>query len=155
MRRLAIPMMVLIILFGSALLGVRASEAQTYVPIDYNALHQKFGMTVRASAINPAISSDQVKTIASTLPEYSPNGNVHYELVHMTYPGFGCFSQIALAKDPKLKRDGYINDLPVWLISFQGLRIPSSSRKTTVYDHETVYVIDAASGEELLGFNYR
>ena len=73
----------------------------------------------------------------------------------MTYPNFNAFSLAALSKNPKLKNDGQIKELPVWLISFQGLNIPSMNTKETVYDHETIYVIDATSGEMLLGLNYR
>lgn len=142
-------------MIGFVSVGVHKSSAQTYVPIDYNALYRTFGMTVQASSINPVISLDQIKTIAATLPEYSSTANVHYELVEMSYPGFNNFSPAALTKNPKLKNDGYINNLPVWLISFQGLNVPSMNKITTVYDHETVYVIDASTGEMLLGFNYR
>jgi hypothetical protein len=73
----------------------------------------------------------------------------------MTLPNFKVFSPQALDKDPKLKADGYINNLPVWLISFQGLNVPSAAPNSTTVDHETVYVVDAQTGEVLMGFNYR
>lgn len=133
-----------------------SSSQSSHVPIDHSALQKKFGMVINPSSIKPTIAEDQIKTIATKFPEYKLTQNVSYELVQMTYPKFNAFSQSALSKNPKLKNDGQIKELPVWLVSFQGLNIPSmNNSKKTIYDHETIYIIDATSGEMLLGLNYR
>lgn len=125
-----------------------------FQPIAYDQL-QKLGIFIQPSTINPIVSADQIKQIASRYSNHISDQNTHYELVQMTNPSFKMFSQSALDRNPKLKTDGYIKDLPVWLISFQGLNIPSHGPGPIVYDHETIYVIDASTGEELYGFNYR
>lgn len=126
-----------------------------YLAIDYDTLQNKIGMVARSSSISPVVTTELIMMIASKLPEHSLTQNVHYELVTMTFPNFNAFSPAALSKNQKLENAGYINDLPVWLVSFQGLNIPSMNKKEPVYNHETIYVIDASSGEMLLGFSYR
>ena len=150
-----IPISLLLVFLTMSIYIQHANGKEPYIPVDSVALQKGLGITFHASAANPTIPQEQITSIAAQLPEAKLTNNIHYLFTEMTVPGFKCFSPQALDKNPKLKSDGYIKDLPVWLISFQGLNEPSAGPGPKVYDHETNYIVDAQTGEILMGFNYR
>lgn len=57
----------------------------------------------------------------------------------------------AIDADPILKTKSEIKDIPVWLVSYQGINLERQKTKFT----EQVVVVDAISGKVLYSFRYR
>lgn len=82
--------------------------------------------------------------------------NIKVKRCLITNPSMQLFSEAALEKNPKLKAKGYMDKLPVYIISFKteasyGFGLDSPKRKPFTEGH---VVIDALSGEVLMSFSY-
>lgn len=79
----------------------------------------------------------------------------------ITYKTFTLFSEDVLNANPELKAKGYMDKLPVWIVSYKGLKLqpkggfslnPSQKpRPNTEYN----VVVDAYSGKPLVKYEYR
>lgn len=118
-------------------------------------LDKKIGIKVKTiKNLESTISLERIKDISRDIPEASQTTNIDYELVSATMPNFNMFSTDALEKNVKLKQNGYIKGLPVWLVSFKDINIPATTEGLIAHS-EIVYVIDAMTGEKLMSFTYR
>lgn len=76
----------------------------------------------------------------------------------MTYKNFTLFSEETLNANPDLKAKGYIDNLPVWIVSYQGLNLPPKGGSLTIQakpNTEYNVVVDAVSGKPLVAYRYR
>lgn len=71
---------------------------------------------------------------------------------------FGMFSDAAKEKNPTLKQDGYLNETPVYIVTFKGITKKGhdtiGGKEPTIFKEHNV-VVDAMSGEVLFSFDYR
>lgn len=132
------------------------SDYPDYLSLDFETIQKNVGMKVVdiSQSYKPQTTLSDIKQISSEFPEFQVTKNVHYQLNKVTLPGYNLFSYQALEKNPKLKL-GNTQELPVWLVTFRGVNIPSSNLGKKIYNHEIVYVVDAETGEMLWGFTYR
>lgn len=83
---------------------------------------------------------------------------VEYHL--LTSPSINSFSESALNKNEKLKKEG-LNGTPVYIVTFKGVEFPSAggSIRGGKIQHVTFtennVVVDANSGEVLFSFSYK
>ncbi|AIQ11906.1 PepSY domain-containing protein [Paenibacillus durus] len=83
--------------------------------------------------------------------------DVSSELQLLTYPYLNAFSESALSKNPKLKAEGFLNQTPVYIVTFKGINGVGHAAvgdKVPTYNEYNV-VIDAVSGEVLFSFTYQ
>lgn len=124
----------------------------------------EMGIVIAPCEEDTLISEGQAKQIAS---EFSPLGSkaaseIVVEKVNLFDKTVLKFPDKAYEKNPTLKENGFVRNMPCYLVSMRGLKI-AQHRKTnlyskpqeTLYFSEVVYVIDANSGEMLYNFSYR
>lgn len=76
----------------------------------------------------------------------------------MTYQDFTMFSEEVLNANPKLREKGYIDKLPVWIVSYKGLQLPAKggffphAKAKPKNNTEFNVVVDAASGKPLISY---
>jgi hypothetical protein len=104
----------------------------------------------------PQVSSQEIAKLSLQFAFASKATAIEYHLMTMTTPT-NAFSTAAVGADTTLAQDlqqfGHPVNLPVWVVSYEGLTIPSSDGRTV--NHEQNVVFDAASGQWLLMFTYR
>jgi hypothetical protein len=133
---------------------------------DANSLSKNMGINIDDVLSNqllptPQLTQDQVIQIAKQMyPNYVNTAtSIKAEFHLMSDPNFNFFSKEALDKNPTLKANGHMNKTPVYIVSFDGLKISGnvafSSTTTKTYHHEWNVVIDALTGEALTEFSYR
>lgn len=121
------------------------------------------GIKLKKPQQQPKISEDQAIENASmfqpNLAEKAKKIRAEYQLVTKE---FYALSDAAKEKNPQLKKDGYLNDTPVYIVTFKGVERPThittgqsddDVKKITVDDVSVI--VDANSGEVLLGFSYK
>lgn len=77
----------------------------------------------------------------------------------MTNPNMQMFSEAAKEKNVQIKKDGYLNDTPVYIVTFNGItkhtHNPIGSTMSNTVNKQYQIVLDANSGEILCGFTYQ
>ncbi|MCD1259310.1 hypothetical protein B5M42_010730 [Paenibacillus athensensis] len=106
----------------------------------------------------PIVQEDvAIKSASEAFPSAAGDATsvtVEYQLV--TQDSYEMISDEAKRKNKKLEQDGRIHQLPAYIVSFHGLHIHPSRGGADRTEHEEFnVVIDAASGEALMGMSYR
>lgn len=108
---------------------------------------------------NLVITKEQAISLAHTsAPKFAseaPEVIIEYQL--LTYPYLTAFSEQALNKNANLRADGYLNNTPVYIVTFKGIHgtgHAARGQKVPTYKEFNV-VIDASSGETLFSFTYK
>ena len=79
----------------------------------------------------------------------------------MTYKNFTLFSEDVLNANPELKAKGHMDMLPVWIVSYKGLKLQPKGglfQNTSIKPRpntEFNVVVDAYSGKPLVSYEYR
>jgi len=140
--RLAALVLLLAAIPGGAPLPGGTLAAAELVTLDLD-------FAVPPPSLRPVITRAQVRVLARELPEWSGPAGVRYRFLLLSAP-FGGLAEATLQGDPQLTADlvteDRIVDLPVWVVTFEG-GAPGSPR-----DQQQVEVLDAYSGDRLLGF---
>lgn len=115
--------------------------------------------------LNPPTSSNMVITKKQAIslahksaPSFASEAKevvIEYQL--MTYPYLTAFSEQALSKNVQLRREGYLNKTPVYIVYFKGIQgtgHAAKGQKVPTYNEFNV-VIDAGNGETLFSFTYQ
>lgn len=105
-------------------------------------------------------SSVAIQNAKATYPFLETAKDVKVEYHLLTDKVFQLLSEEALSKNPDLKSKGAIEKLPVFLISFKGVQVPSSGGPMNgpeLKDSRTEFnvVVDATSNVPLFAFSYR
>lgn len=112
--------------------------------------------SVPPSGIHPKIDQRQVEVIAQQSPEFVRASEVRYRFLLFSTPVTGV-SAATIQSDPTLASSfrtlGHPQDVPVWVVSFEGLLLPASVGSAV--NHEDNEVLDAYSGLPILSFTYR
>lgn len=98
-----------------------------------------------AKKIFPAWANDATQT------------KIEFHLV--TNKTFKGFSKEALSKNSVLKTKGFMDKIPAYVISYVGMsytaNIPADFKGEVPIHHEYNVIVDATTGEPLMGFSYR
>lgn len=141
-----------------------ASAVPTADPMMHRAdLATNMGLNIRpldTTLQPPAFGLQQLEQEVATSLQGWPQGrsasSVLYEYAALTAP-ISAFTPDSLAKDPTLARTGHPVDLPVWIVSFQGMHptvfgpigyVANASETGSING-----VYDAATGLLLMGFS--
>ncbi|MDQ6418900.1 hypothetical protein RB620_05540 [Paenibacillus sp. LHD-117] len=124
---------------------------------------QKQGMTLDIPAVQAGISEDEAIRLASAYCDViAPKASkVSAEYHLMTYQNWGEFSEAALSKNDQLRKDGYLNKTPIYIVNYKGIKVPSlggqirGGKAEKVIFTEKNVVLDAKSGEILFTFSYK
>jgi hypothetical protein len=129
------------------------------VPLKGNltsAMLAPYGMKLHAPSSPPLISQSQIAREAKSSPDAHAASQIRYEYTDLTFPE-GVFSRAALRADPALRHDvqtyGHPVNLPVWIVSLEGLTLYANIGPAV--DHEENLVYDAHSGQLLMTFSFR
>ncbi|KEO82438.1 hypothetical protein [Tumebacillus flagellatus] len=99
---------------------------------------------------------EQIKTKYADATSESKQVKIEYQLV--TNPDFTAFTTSALEKNPELKAKGYMEKFPVYIVTFKGIHeeghVPLNYKGQTPIHTEMSIVVDAQTGEELMGFSH-
>ena len=137
-------------------LGMKTSQ-------DLKVLNE-MGIVIAPCEEDTPISEEQAKQIAS---EFSPLASkaasaIVVEKVNLFDKTVLKFPDKAYDKNPTLKENGFVSNMPCYLVSMRGLRIAKhqviklpSEQQGRSYFSEVVHVIDAKSGVILYNFSYR
>ncbi|MCM2534757.1 hypothetical protein NDK43_23455 [Neobacillus pocheonensis] len=120
-----------------------------------------YGMTLNAHAKDAKIDAQTaIQKAGQAFPEWAGKAKgtiVEHQLV--TNEKFRGFSAQALQKNPELAKKGYMDHADVYIVTYTGMSVPSHvpyNFKGEVPIHtEYNVVIDAKTGEPLMGFSYR
>lgn len=154
-----------VVIIGSA--GVLHAEANTPTtsdtPITTQDIEQLDAQDIHLEKPDSAaiITSDTaIQNASDTFPGWAHDAkeiNAEYQLI--TNHSFRGFSQEALDHNPHLKQLGYMDKLPVYIVTFKGMsyyaHVPAKSNGVVPVHHEYNVIVDATSGEPLMGFSYR
>lgn len=157
MRKKLIISCILLIVAVSVGVFVYAQNSQVRTGLDLNKLSKvniTLDMPTATAKINP---SEAIATAKKAFPQFT-NGakevNVEYQLV--TNQEFKLFSAQALEKNPTLNAKGYMDKLPVYIITFKGLEYKGFGCEPGCPEpppfHESNIIIDAMTGEPLMSF---
>lgn len=134
---------------------VQTEQSQTF-------LNQN-NISLKKSTTKPNITEKDAIELASrycdVIAPTATSIKVEYHL--MTNPGMKGFSEAAKAKNAQLNRDDYLNNTPVYIVTFKGINlksmggVPHGSKKQHVIFHENNVVVDANSGEILFSYSYK
>lgn len=144
----SVPIILTTVLTGTLILKASPDDLQR---TEY--LKNTFNMTVEDDNNIEKINGDQALDIAHKLTSYSATAeNVTVTTSHKLL-SFGGITPAALTQeakdaDPALKNG--INELPVWIITYDGVKIPSKGNNSVLTEDNIV--IDASTGEFLFGF---
>ncbi|KEO81268.1 hypothetical protein [Tumebacillus flagellatus] len=151
------------VLFGSLLMQpTYANTSANGLSTAHAAAHlEKMHIQLEKPSSNPKIDEkaaiSKAKQKFSKWAEDATETTVEYQL--MTNPDYQMFSPEALSKNPKLKAAGHMEKLPVYIVSFKGMsyagHIPQGFTGDIPIHHEYNVVVDAETGEPLIGFSYR
>lgn len=123
----------------------------------------KMNIDITDNKDTPVISKEvAIENAKKAFPELASVNNIKTQLNKMTYKGLTLFSEEAIKKNPRLKTNGYLENDPVWIVSFKGLKIrpsgpagtPDVDKEKRVHQEENV-VVDALTGETLFSFTFR
>lgn len=109
----------------------------------------------------PTITKEQALETANKMvgPLAGQAKKIHVKHYLMTDPTWTMFSPEQLDANPKLKEKGYMDKVPVWIVSYEGLNLPphtgSEGEGKVKGNTEFNIVIDATSGKPLIDFKYR
>jgi hypothetical protein len=135
------------------LISSQAEEPPAHTP---DQLLKHLGMIIKEDLNSvPRVNKQAALTLAAEYFGLSHVAkDVHAQYNILTYKGIKTagISEKARNANPKLKEAAYIKDIPVWIVSYQGLNL---KRAHGVVLHEHNIVIDAETGELLFGFKYR
>jgi hypothetical protein len=128
---------------------------------DISVLHSA-GVKLKKPTSDPAITSDTAISAASKFCSgYAQKAkSITSEYHLLTNGNFAALSETAKEKNPKLKQEGFLNDTPVYIVTFNGITkighdaVPKLNRAATIFKEYNV-VVDATSGEILYAFSYR
>jgi hypothetical protein len=170
-KRFAISIGVLcIFLVGSLYVGNEKDSAQatnvaeiveagkTYH--DKAKLKDVMGITLETPKEKAKIDTNKVLEAAqqgfSGLVNTPSDIRIEYHL--MTNPSMRSFSPTAMEKNPKLKSKGFMEQLPVYIVTFRGVdyqRHAPIGQSAKTEKREINVVVDAETGEVLQAFSYR
>lgn len=137
------------------------ADQDTTVKTNHNlTIFGQHGMELKKPTVQPSISDVKAIELAS---QYAPGAastakSITAEYQLFTMKGARMFTEAALEKNANLKKDGFMNDTPVYIVSFEGITKKghdSINGKEPTVLHEYNIIVDANSGEILSGFGYR
>lgn len=150
---LSIPVLLIILLTG---VSVNAGAKQ-----DLSKL-QAAGIKFSTPGINPKISSEDAVEIAKkAFPGfYADSEKVNVEYQNVTDKGLNGFSAEELSKNSMLKKYGYMNNLPVYIVTFSGMQqyyspVPYGYNGEAPVHTEYNVIVDAMTGEPLMAYSYK
>ncbi|MDO3413295.1 hypothetical protein QWJ34_26320 [Saccharibacillus sp. CPCC 101409] len=126
-------------------------------------------MGIVLSKPEPIFSIQNVETVSEKValknageefPQWEEDSKeVIIEYQQITNPNFRDFSEEVLAKNEALRKEGYMNNLPVYIVTYRGMsyegNVPDSYKGEVPIHHEYNVVVDVLTGEPLMGFSYR
>ncbi|SDX80490.1 Peptidase propeptide and YPEB domain-containing protein [Paenibacillus sp. PDC88] len=148
---------------------------QVDVPFDINTydattasevitLHDKdrlkfLGMKLSPPLFAPKVSVEEAINIASAKsPKFAKEASsIEAEYQLFSYPFMNAFTEEALIRNSQLKKDGFLLNTPVYIVTFfdiKGTGHAMKGKEAPTYSQFNV-VIDANSGKSLLSFTYR
>lgn len=164
-KRMGIYTLIVVIALSCVSYGIvmasPANDENTTVQTahDLNSLKNS-GVTLKKITVVPSITEEiAIKKASDYAAGYAAEAkSINAEYHALTNKNFTLFSEKAKEKNGKLKKDGYLNDTPVYIVTFKGItkKAHGSRLHPNPPDfHEYNLVIDANSGEVLYGFSYR
>ncbi|HEX9063020.1 MAG TPA: hypothetical protein VF941_22840 [Clostridia bacterium] len=159
--------LVLIFIFVGTIGNVYNMAVSIEAPnLDADTVKKEMGMNIAKCDIVPAISREQaVEAAKKAFPDLASSQNIKTQLNTITYNGFTAFSAEALDKNPKIKEKGYLDQIPVWIVSFKGLVLYENSlvnlgdkgnqKIIEKSNEEENVVVDAESGVVFYSFTFR
>jgi len=162
-----IKMLLIAILIITSVVGLGCISASAVTEEQPNLkadeLKQKMDIDIADLQDTPKITEEQaIEAAKNAFPDLAISTNIKVQKNIMTYKGTTLFSDAELSKNPPLKEKGYIDNMPVWIVSFKGLKIfragisttTDELRRKSMHEEENV-VVDAETGEALYSFTYR
>ena len=120
-----------------------------------SAMLSPYGMKLQAPSSPPRIPQTEIARLVASSPESHSASQIRYEYMDITDP-MGVTSA-ALRAEPALRRDvqtyGHPVNLPVWIVSLEGITLHASIGPAV--DHEENLVYDANSGQLLFTFSFQ
>lgn len=122
----------------------------------------KVGIKLESPSISEAKITKEIaiKSAQNAFPEwYNDATEISSNYYLISNKNFKSFSTIALNTDSNLKNKGYMDKLPVYIVTFSGMSynsaVPNGYTGDTPVHNEYNVVVDANSGEALMGFSYK
>lgn len=151
---------------GISIISAASASPEPEIPFHTNqgqAFLENHNIILKTATEAAAISeSDAVKMASNYADKLAPLvTSVVTEYQLMPYTDFTAFSQSAKEKNARLRSNGYLNNTPVYTVTFKGLNFQSvgGSFRGGEIEHVTLHennvVIEANSGEILFSYSYQ
>ncbi|SFS99001.1 hypothetical protein [Paenibacillus sp. 453mf] len=117
------------------------------------------GMKLVTPLFPPKVDKEEAVKIAyAKSPKFAKEASsIRAEYQLFSYPFMDAFTEEALNSNSQLKKDGFMLNTPVYIVTFFGIKGTGHAmkgKKAPTYSQFNV-VIDANSGKSLLSFTYR
>lgn len=125
---------------------------------DINKMQELGIQLLKPTSIAKHTAEDAASSASAFAPGYAQEAKrieVEYHL--LTSTDYRLFSDSAKLKNPKLEKDGFINEIPCYIVTFKGITKPGPSIKEepAIVFNEFSVIVDADTNEVLYGFYYR
>lgn len=158
--RIGFPVIVLCISLILVSSNAKATPDMTPVTSQNLSILQLHNIILKRPSAKPAISDSKAIEIASLFAPgmASTAKSIIAEYQLMTNKGAKLLPDAAVQKNAQLKKDGFLNDTPVYIVTFKGISKKGhdgmEGKQPTTFTESNV-IVDATTGEVIASYYYR